>query len=329
MKKKNLLKKISIFAFAVLAFAFTSCATNTKVATASQTVKSEKPSKVKKATLSKEDSRFFWRIDGTDKKGKPSTIYVQGTIHVGNQRLKPYSDLVTNAFKNADRVYGEISTDDYTRLENMTTQYVVDSYKEGRNLYDYLTDEEINILKELFTEEGMEQYLAFEPWVIESILTSAIYMASGLDSNLSVDLYFENENIAMGRKTQGLDTLKTQLDVMRFGDYDCQLYQLKESLGEYPFVETLESLYEMYEYYLADDRESLGEAFNDDYDDFSNEYEEKYYEEIIIKRNQNWAKTFKKLLDEGGSTFVFAGSAHFLGEDSVFEFLKKDGLLDF
>ncbi len=329
MKKKNLLKKISIFAFAILALAFTSCASSSKVAEDSQAVKSEKTSKVKKAKLSEENSRFFWRIDGTDKKGKPSTIYVQGTIHIGNEKLNPYPDQVMNAFKNADRVYGEISTDDYGRLEAMTTQYVMDSYKEGRNLYDYLTDEEVEILKQLFTEEGMEQYLAFEPWVIENILTSAIYFASGLDSNASVDLYFENENISMGRKTQGLDTLKTQLDVLRFGDYNCQLYMLKKSLSEYPFAETLNSLYEMYGYYLADDRESLEKSFDDDNGEFSNEYEEKYFEELIVKRNKNWAKTFKKLLDEGGTTFVFAGSAHFLGENSVFEFLKQDGLLDF
>ena len=40
-----------------------------------------------KPKLTKMQERMLWKISGTDKNGKESTIYVQGTIHLGDERL--------------------------------------------------------------------------------------------------------------------------------------------------------------------------------------------------------------------------------------------------
>ena len=48
---------------------------------------------------------------------------------------------------------------------------------------------------------------------------------------------------------------------------------------------------------------------------------------IMEKRNENWAAQIKTFLEEGGNTFIFVGAAHLIGENSVFEYLKKYGVL--
>jgi uncharacterized protein YbaP (TraB family) len=46
---------------------------------------------------------MFWRITGTDAAGKQATVYIQGTIHLGDDRLYPLSGSVLNAWNSADR----------------------------------------------------------------------------------------------------------------------------------------------------------------------------------------------------------------------------------
>ncbi|MBP5175364.1 MAG: TraB/GumN family protein, partial [Treponema sp.] len=48
-----------------------------------------------------------------------------------------------------------------------------------------------------------------------------------------------------------------------------------------------------------------------------------YNEALLTKRNKAWAEKIKGYLNEGGETFIFAGSMHFLGKDSVFKYLGK------
>ena len=94
MKKFNFKTILGVF---ILALVLTSCA-------------STSASKKAPATLTKTDSRAFWRIDGTDKNGNPSTVYIQGTFHLGDERIFPLSEEVQQAFVNADRHAGELST---------------------------------------------------------------------------------------------------------------------------------------------------------------------------------------------------------------------------
>ncbi len=91
-----------IFVSLALACVFASCAT---------TGKGSAP-----ATLTETPARMFWRIDGTDKNGNPSTVYVQGTFHVGDDRLYPLADMVVEAWGTADRLMAEISDEDYATL---------------------------------------------------------------------------------------------------------------------------------------------------------------------------------------------------------------------
>ena len=58
------------------------------------------------------------------------------------------------------------------------------------------------------------------------------------------------------------------------------------------------------------------------------DFMESYYKAIMDDRNSAWAKKIDSWLREGGSSFVFAGCAHFIGDHSVFYYLKENNTIE-
>ncbi len=288
-----------------------------------------------KAQLSKQNERMFWVINGTDKNGNPSAVYIQGTIHIGDDRLYPLADAVLDAWENADCVMGEISSVDMASLQTAVQRDMFASYRraKGKNLYDFLNEDELAVLYTLIDGSQFDAYGSFEPWVLNSVLSTLSYSDSGLDGSLGLDQKFLAMADEDGRIVEGLDTLRTQLDVLEFGTYDEQLLILKQTLSA--FIEDSddsdELLARMYEAYLADDADALAEIVSIESSFGESEEEvaltQAYMKALFTDRNQAWAEKIATLLAEGGTTFIFAGAGHFVGENSVFAFLKKNGTI--
>ena len=129
--KKSLLVLLALLL--CVAMFFTSCATKPEVVTpvepdTTEQVEPITPEQVEPvqavepefepATLTKTDSRMLWRIDGKDKNGNPSVVYVLGTFHFATDEIYPLSDEILDAWNSADRLVAEISSDDQIRFTN-------------------------------------------------------------------------------------------------------------------------------------------------------------------------------------------------------------------
>ena len=312
MKKSNLKAILGLF---FLATVLISCAST--------------PSASKKApaTLTKTDSRAFWRIDGTDKNGNPSTVYIQGTFHLGDERIFPLSEEVQQAFVNADRHAGEISTQGYVDLAAAGPQLNAPN-KDGKLVTDHLTEEE-----KAFVEYAFGENLAIvnplEPWQIKTALALLIYTNTGLSSEYGLDNSFVATLSQMGKEWDGLDELQVQLDIITFGDYDTQIKMLKDILkvflDEKESEELTKSTVELYESYVNDDMKTMEKllTMSNKKDEDSDQLYIDYNHMVFRDRNQEWAQDITNYLEEGGTTFIFAGCGHWLGPDSTFKFLKK------
>ncbi|MBR0475726.1 MAG: TraB/GumN family protein, partial [Treponema sp.] len=95
--------------------------------------------------------------------------------------------------------------------------------------------------------------------------------------------------------------------------YDEQLVQLKEILDgidAQKFKEEMNSAAKnLYEAYLSGDPKKLEELTSED------------------ERNEKWAKIIQSYIEMGGTTFVYAGAAHWVGEKSVFAYLEEWGVV--
>ena len=279
------------------------------------------------ATLTKTESRAFWRIDGTDAEGNPSTVYIQGTFHLGDERIFPLSEEVQNAFLNADRHAGEISTQGYADLAALSPQFNAPN-KDGKLVTDYLTDEEKAYLLSVFGE-NLSIVDPLDPWQIKNALAILLYINTGLSSEYGLDNSFIATLSQMGKEWEGLDELQVQIDVITFGDYDTQIKMLKDMLKVLTDKAEAEELtkltVDLYESYANDDMEKMTELL-----EMSNAKDEKtdklyidYNNMVYRDRNKDWAQDITNYLNEGGRTFIFAGCAHWLGEESTFKYLKK------
>lgn len=279
--------------------------------------------------------RMYWNISGTDSKGNPSTVHILGTIHVGDERLYPLPDQVMEDFKNADRIVAELSSADMDAMQGALIKALVSSMirANGRNVLKELDEEEKDILFSVLDENIARSLAIYEPWLLTNTVSVFQYGSCGLDGAKGVDQYLMDIAKKENREWEGLDTLDLQLKVIQFGTYDEQLAVLKSILDILVdptiFNEYINALYEAY---LAADLEGLLSVHEiedemDSSDPMLEEYSKRQNEELLTKRNKSWAEKIKGYLNEGGETFIFAGSLHFIGPDSVFYYLNKNGVL--
>lgn len=278
---------------------------------------------------------MFWQIDGVDADGKPSVVYIQGTIHVGDKRLYPLAPSVVEAWNSADRIVGEISTADWAKFQNELQNRMRESVRSarGRRISDSLTSEQTGALYSVLGKAEAEQTDLFEPWVTNLALQSAVYTNSGLSAEQGLDGQFMLLSYRQNREMEGLDDLETQFDVLAFGTYDEQLTMLQDVLDDIAGANDIEQFVrKLYDAYLTDDAASLDALLKESYR-IDGEPAAKaalykaYYEKTFTERNRAWAEKIAAWLSEGGTTFIFAGAGHFIGADSVFSYLRKNGTL--
>ena len=291
--------------------------------------------------LTKYDDMFFWEIQGADTHGKLSTIYVLGTIHVGDERLYPLPEEIAKAYGSADRVYGEVSTEDWKLLVPRLSSKINQSLTEAKQIemergfawYDTLTSEQQQFLENKLGKAVVDSQKSNMPWVMNNFISDLSLKGTGLNANYAYDTHFITVSNNYEIPMYGLDKLDVQIDILTYGDIDFQVENLASTIDE--FLKDEQAVYQdtitLYETYLTGNEDALEKCL---FSETKKEIEDNpkmqgYYNALFLDRNTNWAETFAQLIAEGGTTFVFAGSGHFIGEDSVFNIMKQNGDLSF
>lgn len=287
-----------------------------------------------KATLSKQDDAFYWKIDGVDAEGNPSVVYILGTFHIGDDRLYPLPANIVQDFNNADIICGEISTEGWADYQKTLMAKMMESYNmaDGRSVDDFLTPEELDVIYEKLDPEKVKLFFSYSPMVLYTQISSFSYSDLGIDLVQAYDQYFITRANRKKRHMDGLDTIQTQIDCLFYGDYDFQLAMLKTQIKTIQDTsETTRMFLEMYEAYLSHDVKTMETAYFTElaYEIQENPGMQEYYESLLNKRNKDWAVKIANYIKNGGTTFIFAGVGHFIGEDSVFVEMSKNGTLDF
>ena len=117
---------------------------------------------------------------------------------------------------------------------------------------------------------------------------------------------------------------------IKFGGWNDQIGLLSETIDSLAKPEELEKtsheIIDLYEAYINDDVVKTAEVI-----DSSKKYEtaiQKRYNKMLWEdRNTAWAKMIEQFLYEGGTTFIFAGTGHFVGKESVFTAMQKNKTL--
>lgn len=342
--KKSLLSLLVVLLCAA-AF-FTSCASSpeTKVPPVEQGTPEEQtepivifepiPTETAEATLTKTGSRMLWRIDGTDANGNPSTVYLLGTFHFADDDVYPFSPETLAAWYDADRLVAEISSaDNEMFVGEGVSEMLVDSQLKamGHNVIEELSGEARMFFYNTFTPEQRDVFNSFEPWYLSTSISQSLIMAMGMESSYGIDEVLYDMAYEEDRYVEGLDALETQVNILRYGTWEDQLVIAEQSVRELiNMQETYNNLMALYSAYVNDEPETMTALLLEDAVDSDETMTEKdkevlsrYNNAVYTERNSEWAEKIHGYLLDGGTTFIFAGCAHFCGMDSVFDIMKE------
>ena len=272
-----------------------------------------------KAVLIKHPERMFWEIKKED-----TSIYVLGTIHVADKDFYPLEDKILEAFDKADRRVSELGgKKEMETLQEKLEIRMLQNFNPKKNLSNFLSEDEINVIKQELGENIAVPLLKFNPWVLTIALNQVLYTKAGLDPQNGIDMHLLNR--ADKKEIEALESIDEQLDLLSSGTFEEQLKALKETINELQNTDkTIDWLTKLKKLYLENNTEELKDFIGSLLD-----MSDGISKDALLKdRNIVWADKFEEYLNKGGTTFVFAGLAHFLGEDSVFEQMRIKGILE-
>ncbi len=282
------------------------------------------------AILIQRPERMFWEI-----KGPKNSIYIQGTIHVGTDEMYPLDKNVLKSFKNSKLIYAEISSKDITKAQSKILSLMFSSIEKDKTkrIEANITKTEKKVLIDTLGKTAYTQLNKFKPWAMNLGIMEVTNQKLGVDPQKGIDMFLYQLAKKQKKEVLGLDELETQLNILKFGTNKEQIYMLKETIASIKNQSYQKEFEQLIIAYLEDNRSKLEVLLNSSIEYESEEPEiidlqKKYYNALILERNTRWTTTISELLNQHNDVFIFAGSAHFLGEDSVFNIMQKNGSLE-
>src|SRR5699024_7250259 len=185
---------------------------------------------------------FLWRVDNGD-----TTVYLQGTVHLGTEDFYPFNEKIEQAYEEADIVVPEVDIADADLMEDMELSVKMGMYMDGTTIEDHVSEEVYAKLEEVFSEYNlpMEIVETFKPWMLESLITQLV--AEELDYMHGVDMYFLERAKEDNKEIIELETAAEQLEVLSGQSDAFQERQLEETLDTIDaFGEMMKELFVVY-----------------------------------------------------------------------------------
>lgn len=272
--------------------------------------------------LEKKNSAMFWKIQGEN-----CTVYILGTLHGSSENILNLDKEILNCFDNSELYYSELSKSVGENLKAFPLDYIGFLFEPVYQIPDEFSQEENTLISKILGEKVYRQYSAFHPFLLYTLL-------SGKKRNIG-ERVFSIDEFLIGRLGDkdylGLDTEESFKDSLCPGSFDDYIALIKDFLNEYPDFKEEEELEKvLVSAYLEGDCIKFSETLDKIYTPANQDlrpYYKSFNEKVLSERNRLWADKIKAVLQGDKNVFIFAGTAHFCGKNSVFEILEKEGII--
>ena len=262
-----------------------------------------------------QDKKLLWEISDED-----SVVYLIGTVHALEWDDYPLDYLYEEAYRVADRVVFETNLSSFSAedLEDFTQQNGL--YPQGQSIKSHVSNETYNILRDAAQEQGLvlSEVVKIKPWVWILSFSTATIELSDLDSELGVDQHFLEKAERDNKQLLELETWADQLKIFSDAPLHKQGKYLDGIISE--FDSSVEDTEDTADAWRASDLSELDGLVVK-----MKKRDEYAYNRLIKDRNNKWVPKIINYLKMPGTTTVFAGAAHFAGEDSVINLLSSKG----
>lgn len=256
-------------------------------------------------------------------KDKDSTIYLLGTVHILKPETKWRTPKIDAAMAESKELWLELpGMTDEEMMTVMMPLVAQHGLSPGKPLSSRLTPEEFKSLQDAAKLAGLpiDMLAIARPWFAAvGISTSAITRAgydpkSGVEEKLKAA--FGERNI----KAKGLETVEQQMQVFASMTEEEEMAFLRSALLDYDQAPV--ELDRMVADWASGNISDLGKMMVDELKAVS----PALYEELLTKRNANWAMKIEEMLKGSGTAFIAVGAGHLIGPDSVQVQLKAKGI---
>jgi uncharacterized protein YbaP (TraB family) len=250
-----------------------------------------------------------------------STLYLFGTVHLLPDDLIWQREDMRQAFDAAGTIFFEVDTGSTGEIEATVLTTRLGLRNDGLRLTDRLDNYQRNLM-EAAANNGDLTIAALDgmqPWLASEYLMFAAAQNAGLSADLSADEALKSRAVREGKNVIYLESLETQIRASADLPEDLQLKILTETLEQFNV--------------LGEDATEIAEQWSVGGTDFLTTQiirpikarSPLVFNRLLRDRNQAWANTLSRFMEDSGTGFVAVGTAHLLGEDSLLSELREQG----
>jgi uncharacterized protein YbaP (TraB family) len=253
--------------------------------------------------------------------GKHNTVYLLGSIHVLRPSDYPLSPVMLEAYRDAKSVLMEVNLQEISSQQVQAEMLGSAVLPEGKTLAGILGKERYGRADALAHEVGIELSLfdQFAPWFAAEAISQMQLTQLGFQPEAGVEMYFMERARNDGKSVDGLETIHDQISLFQNMSLDTQ--------AEY-LVSSLEQAHD-----LPKEVDSMVRAWqHGDTQWFASELQSEFgrdprlYQSVLVARNRKWVPKIEALLNDDKNYLVIVGTGHLVGQGSVIDLLKKDGI---
>jgi uncharacterized protein len=192
---------------------------------------------------------------------------------------------------------------------------------EGKTLPDVLGKERYGRAEALAREVGVQLSLfdQFAPWFAAEAISQLQLTQLGFQPQTGVEMYFMERARNDGKSVAGLETVHDQISLFQNMSLDTQAEYLLSSLEQaHDLPKEVDSMVRAWQ---RGDTQWFAEELKSEFGS-----DPHLYQSILVARNRKWVPKIEALLNGDVNYLVIVGTGHLVGQGSVIELLKKDGI---
>ncbi|WP_072679934.1 TraB/GumN family protein [Arcobacter sp. LA11] len=265
--------------------------------------------------ISLQGNSSVWKV--TKKDG--NFIYIGGTIHLLSKEDYPLKRQFEDAFHNSDDIVFEADISKFQTQEFIEFVQEKSLYKNGQTIKDFLSIETYESLESYLNSKRLPLHiLKMKPGFLISYLAVVVYAEEGM-SLPGVDNYFEQKAKKQNKEIFYLEEGKEQIEYISNMGIGNEENFIKYNLAE--MENASKQIAMIRKSWKNGDLELIKKEM---LHDFKIKFP-KTYEELLVRRNNNWMPKIEKMFISKDIEYVLVGFLHLVGEDSILYKLQKLG----
>lgn len=248
-------------------------------------------------------------------------LYLGGTVHLLQKSDHPLPEEYERAYQDSQLIVLETDMKAITDPAFEMQMLQAFTAQDGKTLASSLSAETYQQL-EKFTRQRkipLQKLSAFTPAGLTMVLTMQEYQRAGQKPELGVDFFFHQQALSDNKPIGALESPEDQLNSLAsLNDLDGDSI-VKHTLAELDNID--EFINKMKTYWRTGNLKKMDTEF---LVEMSQEFPD-VYQQIIVKRNNNWIKQIHQMIGTKEKELVLVGALHLVGKDGLIDQLKNNG----